>query len=186
VSWAPDYSTRAAVLEYLNDSGAESSGSFVDAWITAVSRNIDKHCGRQFGQVAAAEARTYKGTWDRFTCAYVYEIDDLIDLDDYAVTDATDAELLPLNAAAKGEPYTQIESATGPRLTVTARWGWPAVPSSVVAALHMQAARLNARRNSPFGIAGSPDDGNQIQLLSRLDPDFITTLKPYVRKWWVQ
>jgi hypothetical protein len=60
------------------------------------------------------------------------------------------------------------------------------VPPSIPAALLLQASRLNKRRDSPFGIAGSPSaqGAGEVRLLARLDPDFITTLKPYVRKWW--
>ena len=56
------------------------------------------------------------------------------------------------------------------------------VPTS----LYIQASRLAARRGSPWGIAGSPTDGNEIRLLAQLDPDFKTTLKPFIRKWFIR
>lgn len=187
MSWAPDYATAAGLKSYLRiDDTADDV--FLALWITAVSRNVDDHCGRQFGQVVAEE-RTYEGLWDRHLCTRVYEIDDLFDVGALVVTDAdaaavTDYELWPLNAPQKGKPYTQLRAAAVGRLTLDAPWGWPAVPASIPTAMYLQAARLAARRDSPFGIAGSPSEGSEIRLLAQLDPDFRTALKPYVRKWW--
>jgi hypothetical protein len=191
VAWAPDYTTRALVKSYLRiDDTADDA--FIDQWISAVSRNVDDHCGRQFG-IVAAEPRRYIGTWDPHLGVWVYHIDDVFDVAAFTVTNAaavalTSFELYPLNAAPRGRPYTQLRTAVGGggRLTMIAPWGWPTVPASIPTAMHLQAARLAARRDSPFGVAGSPSEGSELRLLAQLDPDFKTVLKPYVRRWWAR
>jgi hypothetical protein len=191
MAWAPDYSTTERVRNYLNiDDGSDDV--FIGAWITAVSRNIDNHCGRQFGNVAAAEERYFTPVWDRRSCAWFAPIDDLrsatglVVLHEDGTTVATDYTLLPRNAPALGRPYERIklESCTGEVAMESDQWGWAAVPPSIEVAMWLQAARLAARRDSPFGIAGSPSVGNELRLLAQLDPDFRVALKPFVRKWW--
>lgn len=196
MTWAPDYCTRQELKDYLR-LGDNANDAFIDVWITTVSRNVDDHCGRQFGRVAAAQDRYYTPVYDRHEQAWFVEIDDLQDTTGFTVTDengtAVAAQtstvdgytLLPRNAAAKGQPHTRLKLtvSTG-EITGNGLWGWTAVPSAVKTGVFLQGARLNHRRSSPFGIAGSPTEGDQIRLLAQLDPDFRTSLKPLVRDWW--
>lgn len=188
MAWAPDYVTAAGLKSYLRiDDTADDV--FLALWATTVSRNVDDFCGRQFGQTAA-ESRTYTPVWDRHLGKYVTVVDDLQDVTGLAIVDengtaVTDYTLDPVNALQKGKPYERIlTAACAGDLTVTALWGWSAVPSAVPTGAYLQAARLAARRDSPFGIAGSPSEQGEIRLLAQLDPDFRTSLKPFVRKWW--
>lgn len=57
------------------------------------------------------------------------------------------------------------------------------IPAGVTQACLLQASRFFARRYSPFGIAGSPENGSELRLLSRVDPDVAVVLAPY-RVWW--
>ena len=193
MAWAPDYVTAVLLKPYINinhgDSGAEDL--WLANWATAVSRNVDDFCGRQFGKVDLAETRSYYGVWDRNKRKTYVEIDDIQDLTGLAVEDAdgnviTDYTLEPLNAISKGSVHTRLilDNYYCNNLTLTGIWGWNSVPPSIPTAAYIQASRLNARRSSPFGIAGSPSDGAEIRLLAQLDPDFKTSLKPYVRKWY--
>jgi len=196
VTWKPDYVTSVELKGYLSLQD-NARDAFVALWITTVSRNIDDHCGRQFGKVAAAEDRYYTPVYDAHECAWFCEIDDLQDTTGFTVEDengdavavqsaTTDGyTLLPRNAAAKGEPYTRLKLtvSTG-EITGNGLWGWNATPSSVKTGMLLQAARLNARVDSPFGISGSPQEQGELRLLAQLDPDFRTSLKPFVRKWW--
>jgi hypothetical protein len=126
-------------------------------------------------------------------------------------TAITDYLLRPLNASAKGRPATELvihASAANPllgsfgalgglagvggpyglredALRVTARWGWTAVPDAVKEATLLQASRILSRRNSPHGIAGSPEAGSETRLLAKLDPDVMVALRPYCRTRWV-
>lgn len=192
MTWAPDYATSAEVKSYLRI-GDTADDVFVALWITTASRNVDDFCGRQFGQVASVETRTYgNGVWDSRIGCYVTEIDDLMSTDDFTVIDrdanvVTDYTLEPENALQKGKPYERIlTSARGP-LTLDGLWGWdPAASGPTVAktGLLLQAARLAKRRESPFGISGSPQEQGEIRLLAQLDADFRTSLKPFQRSWW--
>jgi hypothetical protein len=188
VTWAPDYVTDEELKSYLRI-GDNADDAFIALWITTVSRNVDDFTGRQFGQTELEE-RTYPPVWDRHLGAWVTTIDDLQDVTGLEIVDedgaaVTDYDLEPVNAVKKGRPYEQIITTGRPgKLTATALWGWSAVPSSVPTGMFLQASRLNHRRASPFGIAGSPTEGTQVRLLAQLDPDFRTSLKPYIRDWW--
>jgi hypothetical protein len=106
-------------------------------------------------------------------------------------TALTDYTLEPRNAATKTRPWTRLAVArasavqpTGcePELGGTAQWGWTAVPVPVTLACRLQASRFNARRDSPYGVAGSPDQGgSELRLLARVDPDVGVSLRSYVR-----
>lgn len=208
MTWAPDYCTVQQLKDYLNI-GDNADDQFLALWVTTASRNVDDFCGRQFGQADAAEDRFYPGMWDARENAMFIEIDDVQDTTGLAVTDpsgntiaSADYVLLPRNAAARGRPYERIRIRSaawqgtvpcGPffprpgashEYTVHFRPGWTAVPAAVPTALFLQAGRLAKRRNSPFGISGSPQEQGEIRLLAQLDVDLKTSLKPFQRNWW--
>lgn len=188
MAWAPDYVTSQELETYV--SGAAALDAALKAtWITTVSRNVDDFCGRQFGQVVGVESREYTGVWDRHLRSYVYEIDDVQTVASMIVVDenaneVTDYTFGPVNALKKGKPYERIFTSVGGTLMIQAAWGWTAVPSAVKTGVYLQAHRLVKRRDSPFGISGSPQEQGEIRLLAQLDPDFRTSLKPFVRNWW--
>lgn len=188
MAWAPDYVTAEGLRSYLRiDDSADDT--FLALWATTVSRNVDDFCGRQFGKVGTVEAREYATRYDRHLRCWVAEIDDvqtvasMIVLDENA-TELTDYVLSPVNALKKGKPYERIAVEVSGPLTISALWGWTDVPAAVPTGAYLQAARLAARRDSPFGIAGSPSEQGEIRLLAQLDPDFRTSLKPLRRSWW--
>lgn len=197
MAWAPDYVTVDELKDYLRFPD-NADDVFVALWVTTVSRNVDDFCGRQFGKVAAAEDRYYTPVYDRHERAWLVEIDDLQDTTGFTLADADGTAipvqtstvdgytLLPRNAAAKGEPYTQLKITVSPGCEVTGNglWGWNATPAAVKTGLMLQGNRLKARRDSAFGVAGSLEQGSEIRLLAQLDPDFKTSLKPLVRTWW--
>lgn len=186
--WGPDYVTTAEMKNYLRiDDVADDA--FIALWVSAVSRNIDDFCGRQFGQVDGAEARVYETTWDRTLRRYVAEIDDLPNVTGLTVTSTTGLAVPytpgPARNIVRGKPYERLMVDQPGALTLTTdQWGWVEVPASVKVGMFLQGARLAARRDSPFGVAGSPSDGSEMRLLAQLDPDFRTTLKPLQRIWY--
>lgn len=194
--WKPDYVTAVGVQEYLRVDDTADNAQF-GIWATASSRAVDRKCNRQFGSIAAPAARTYRrpavlnpasGLWE-------LEIDDvqtaaglLVGGVAYA---SSGAVLLPDNAPAEGVPWERLGFTSQPltptagaptTLVVTATWGWTAVPQQVVGACYLQSSRWAARRDSPLGIAGSPDQGSELRLLARLDPDVATTLTGLSRR----
>ena len=189
--WAPDYVTATELKNYLRITDT-ADDVFVALWITTASSNVNDYCGRQFGQVAAPEERTYTSVWDRHLGCYVAEIDDLMDTTSFALVDVngnavTDYEFGPDNAVQRGKPYERVMVSGCGKLTATGLWGWDqnaAGPKAAKVGLLLQAARLAARRDSPFGVAGSPAEGSEVRLLAQLDPDFRTSLKPFRREWW--
>lgn len=195
MAWAPDYVTVAELKAYLRIGDAVDDAELGFA-ITAASRAVDRAANRQFGLVAAPEARKYTARWDRRICRWVVEIDDLMTVAGLTIaTEAgaiTEYDVQPANAAVDSFPWLRFvvrpESAAKPSaeqdaVTVTARYGWTAVPGAVKQATLLQASRFFKRRDAPFGVAGSPEVGSELRLLAKVDPDVAVALGPYVR-WW--
>jgi hypothetical protein len=196
VTWAPDYITVAEARAYLRVPDAVDDVE-IALWITAASRAIDTRCNRQFGQLAAPATRVYQTPpfYDPSTGLWTLEIDDVQDVTGMSVNGtayASQAAILqPVNAPADGKPWTRLAFNVLPYFpypgypvttTVVARWGWTTVPSQVQAATRLQVSRWHARRDSPFGIAGSPDQGSELRLLAKLDSDVITSLSGLSRR----
>lgn len=206
MAWAPDYCTTTELKSYLRVTDAADDAELGLA-ITAASRAVDHACNRQFGLSDPAVARYY--TWGGFSPdgRGMLEIDDLMTVTDLVVkvdrdddgtfeetlTINTDFRLFPWNAAAESLPWTYVvlgdavESfpLTMRAIEITAKWGWSAVPTLVKQATLLQAARFFVRRNSPYGVAGAPELGNEMRLLARLDPDVAVMLQTLKRHWVV-
>lgn len=197
MAWAPDYVSTAEAKAFLRVTDTVDDTE-IGLIVTSVSRQIDQACHRQFGQVASPEVRTYTAVYDRHraTPRWVVDIDDLATTTGFSFTvggtAVTDYTLEPRNAVLKGKVWTRLVFGDNPEVTptgaddeiaATGSWGWAAVPSAVKVAGRLQTSRVLARRDSPYGVAGSPQDGSELRLLARLDPDVLTSLSPYVR-WW--
>jgi hypothetical protein len=193
MAWAPDYITTDELKDYVRVGDAVDDVE-LELAATAASRAVDTWCNRQFGVVAAAVERTYAAWYDGGRCAWMVDVDDLMTVTDLAVavdgTAVTDYSLEPGNAAADGKPWTRLafgdEAEATPdgtvgQVAITARWGWTDVPSAVALATRLQASRFASRRDSPYGVAGSPSDGSELRLLARVDPDVAVALRGYVR-----
>jgi hypothetical protein len=57
------------------------------------------------------------------------------------------------------------------------------IPDAVKYACLIQAGRFYKRKDSLFGVAGSPEMGNELRLLAKLDPDVQVLIRPY-KSWW--
>jgi hypothetical protein len=190
--WAPDYITVANIKDYLRVDPAFTGDDVTYArWATASSRAIDTRCNRQFGKVAAPVTRVYRTppAYSPLYGLWLLDIDDLMDttgltIDGIAYA-SSGAVLLPDTAALDGKPWTTLGLLTyptppSPGVTIThtlfGPFGWSAVPAQVPAAALLQCSRWNFRRDAPAGVAGSPDQGSEVRLLAKLDPDVATTL----------
>ena len=195
MAWAPDYVTAPELKAYLRISDTDDDAQIAFA-ITAASRAVDRACNRQFGLVAAPEARVYTARWDTTRGRYVVDIDDLMTVTGLTITGENGTidvfAKQPGNANLAGVPWTRLvvdpTSTSSPTLkedgvTVTARFGWTTVPLAVQQATLLQSQRFFARRDAAFGIAGSPDLGSEMRLLAKVDPDVAVVLGPYTR-WW--
>lgn len=204
MAWAPDYITGEQLGDELRIDD-DLDDAQLARWATSASRAVDDHCKRQFGQVDAPEARLYTPRYSRSRGAWLVPIDDtMVAPTEVAVEQyvegvfvaVTGSVLWPLNAPVKNRPWTElvlsdaaaIGSVFGRKgsVRVTDRWGWSAVPIEVTEAAFLQGARFAARRDSPYGIAGSPDTGSEMRLLARVDPDVAVSLNGLRRKVWAR
>lgn len=194
--WKPDYITLAAGKDFLRVADVLDDVE-IAVWITAASRAIDKRCNRQFGSISTPAARVYRrpAVWDPVSGMWIRQIDDLQTVTGLTVNGvayaSSGAVLLPDNAPADGVPWTALGFADQPEqsyqgvpvaMTAIAQWGWTTVPAQVVAAVKLQLNRWNARRDSALGVAGSPDNGSEVRLLEKLDPDVAVSLSGLIRR----
>ena len=205
MAWKPDYTSLSLLKAHLRIADT-ADDTALGAAITAASRAIDYECNRQFGSVTPVAARYY--TFDHLVIdgRYALAVDDIhsssgllvaYDTEDDAswsqtTTLGTDWSLWPYNASADGLPWTHLVQTSrvvqtfpgNPQgIRVTALFGWAAVPAVVSSACLIQAARFFVRRDSAYGVAGSPDQGNELRLLARLDPDVSSSATSVRRPW---
>ena len=192
----PTYTTLELLKESLISGGGikDMRDSLLLEKIQSASRSIDDYSGRRFwadedatARVVNPRGRTRTGPdGDRLLVDDIATTDDLtVELGSTStgwmdVTDQVEAE--PTDAAAKREPITSILLAgqrwdRSPRVRITARWGWPAVPQPIREATLIQALRLYKRKDSPEGVLGSAEWGTV--RVSRLDPDVAALIARY-------
>lgn len=198
------YADAAALKAYLRIPEDDSVDDVeLELALASASREIDHHTGRSFGPPPeAAVARYYAARWDRARLRYVVDVDDFMTVTGLAVdvdtaagqtwsaaVEVADIRRCPLNAAPT-RPWSQLVLPTGTyaatgegAVRVTALFGWTAVPDEVVQACLMQAARNYKRRDAAFGVAGSPEMGSELRLLTKLDVDVQVLLRSVMR-WW--
>ena len=182
----------------LSGSGQDTNLGYA---LDAATAAIDSYAGRQFDIDGAVVTRLYD-------CEYMdyAEVDDIatstglivktLNADgsvNETLTLNTDYYLAPYNAD-KVEPvmpFTKIIMAieksgkvlpTEHRqgLSVTAKFGFSAVPDAIVQATLIQASRYFQRKNSPMGFSGNPETGQPaVVFLSELDPDVKNLVKPF-------
>lgn len=206
MAWKPDYITSAELKAWLRIADSIDDTEVAVA-ITTASRDVDQFTNRQFGLEASAVARRYTyACGDRIEGRPALAIDDLqtttglavaVDDDDdgtfeTTLTLDTDFALWPYNAPRDGMPWTHLvltsyntvgfTQGTG-RVQVTGRFGWTDVPVAVKFSTRLQASRFLGDRSAWFGIAGSPEAGNEVRLLDRVHPDVEVALRPYRRVW---
>lgn len=215
MAWYPLYASVAEVRAFNRiPAGDTTDDTQIGFAVEAASRSIDIVCGRQFGVVAAPEARFYNVLYlpdgrEEIQCDDFQSLTGLVVALDtnrdgtYALT-LSNSTLVPnpYNALVKNRPYQSLflprnlffpvwpdgyfgqGNLLGPiaPAKVTALWGWTAVPDTVKQATLIQASRFLKRRDAPFGVAGSPDLGNELRLLRDVDVDVATALGPYRRQ----
>lgn len=184
MAWAPDYIEADDLAAFLGIGDDDDDVELQDA-VSAASRAVDDCTRRQFGLVAAPEARKYQAWYT--DGEWVLDIDDLMTTTGLLLNGeaVVDPDLRLLNAPAKGKPWTRLVLPSRPTEvihTVTARWGWTTPPAVVAPATKLQASRFFARRHAPFGVAGSPDAGSEIRLLAKADPDVVVMLHSVIRR----
>lgn len=196
------YITLADFKSYLFPGGNAGSteDAQMEAAITAACRNIDSYCGRRFYADATVSTRYYEASG-----RYHVQVDEfstttglIVATDDYDTgsfdttwTLDTDFRVEPVNSemgGIAGYPYDEIHG-LGTRLfpvggwreyrvSVTAKWGWAAVPDMISQAAFIQAAHIYRRAKTPDGFAAGESFG-AIRVSRYVDPDVAMLLGPY-------
>jgi hypothetical protein len=166
----------------------------IDQVVNSVSRAIDDACGRFFYSTAGTVLYTAEDFLylpiDDFSAITSITIDEQnTGTPNVTLTASTDYRAEAVTSI-PGFPYTAIRiTSFGTKtlpvgvtqgVAVAGTRGFAAIPQPIIAATLLQCVRTHARRNSPYGVAGSPD-GGIIRLLSRLDPDVELMIRPYRR-----
>jgi hypothetical protein len=167
----------------------------LEAAITAASRMVDDYTERFFyvnGSVGSPVTRYYTAldpytlNIDDITIVSEVASDDNFDRTFGTVWSTTDYMVEPINNPIKSWPYNRILAIGSyifpyqlpQSVRIKGVWGYTAVPAEVNMATLIQSSRIFGRRQSPFGIAGSPEMGT-VRLYSRLDADVEVLLRPF-------
>jgi hypothetical protein len=183
----------------INDSDSVSD-EMLEGVIEAVSRKFDDECHRFFYQTAS-QTRWYMP----LRSDYVF-VDDIgadsdisaiaIDTDDDGTVNdtlaTTDYVLEPYNAPLDGKPYEKITmraksqylfpKEANKSVSVTALFGFTAVPKPIVEACKLQCERIFMRGGTPLGSSSMTSLGKMTLTIPELDPDVIGMLQPYIKK----
>jgi len=165
--------------------------------VDAATAMIEQYCGRQFTQDSTATARIYVAT-----NSYLVHVDDISTTSGLILkTDpgadgtfsqtwtASDYQLEPLNGKISGQtwPYHTIRAIRSlyfpmdygqALIQVTARWGWPSVPTAVKQAAIIQSITVFKSPDAPFGATPFPETGI-LRLRSALHPTAAALLTDY-------
>lgn len=202
------YLTGQQAQDYIGRQYTDQFGILNDI-VTAVSRQIDRHCGRHF----------YRDGTTGVPVARYFEVDDPCELelgvfnDLVSVTSLkvdsngdgtydstiTNYVLCPKGAATRApvpEPYTEIELLTGTTfplgvttgreflIEVTGVWGWPAVPAEVRQAARILVAEVAKLQDAPLGVVGQSEFG-VFRVPAQMPPVARLMLAPLVHPAWV-
>jgi len=177
-----------------------ASDTLCEQVVTAVSRWIDDYTRRRF--YAAAETRYYTADqndelWiDDCLAVGTLKTDDNADRTYETSWQTTDYDLLPVNAALDGVPYTRIQIAPNgsygfPKdvkkgVQLFGTHGYCTTTSSgkatiVKEACLLQSERIYKRKDTPLGVAGMTALGVQTLKTPGLDADVQMMLDPFRR-----
>jgi len=192
------YATLVEIKAAMTSGMGTSQDTVIERVVTAVSREIDKHCRRWFYGVS--ETRYYTpvdyakldiddvGTSGSITL----KTDEDGDRTYETTWASTDYDLWPYNAAPymeihvtpKGDNAWPVKVAKSVQLA--AIFGYQSgtsadAPADVREACIIQSTRIFHRKDNPYGVAGNAEMGQLIQI-AKLDPDVKLMLENYIRR----
>ena len=188
------YCTLAELKASLNITDSVDDTALESA-ITAASRMVDDYTERFFyvnGSVGSPVTRYYTAV-----DPYTINIDDITTVSEVATDDnfdrtfgtvwaTSDYMVEPINNPIKSWPYNRVLAIGSyifpyqlpQSVSIKGVWGYSTGTAEVNMATLIQSSRIFGRRQSPFGIAGSPEMGT-VRLYSRLDADVEVLLRPF-------
>lgn len=182
-------STFKAYLE--NQRSGTGNDDRLQAALDAAHQAIDNACARRFAIASGSSARVYRpgSTGSRelwiHDCTAISSV-----VEDGSALGATEYQAEPLNGltwAGESVPYTCLRRTAGlawwwdhdePTVTVTATWGWAAIPTPVVEACKILAKDIALTREVQFDVANFGEFG---ALRVRQNPQVNALLLPYRR-----
>jgi hypothetical protein len=177
------YATLVGIKAYLSISDS-TDDTLLETLVESASRSIDKIANRRFYADTTVQVRLYRAYSDVFV--YTDDISSttglIVKVDEAGngtytktLTLNTDFIMDPLTAEALGRPFTQLtmvsnteswpifpgltQNGLRPGVQVTAKFGWPSVPSDVNVACLILTADLYKRKDAPGGVLGLGDLG---------------------------
>lgn len=143
--------------------------------LDAAERMVDEHCARSFDVAgASATARTYIPSGSAIVRIHDCTTVTAISLDGAAIP-STDYQLEPVTVSWSGlqRPYEQVRYLYGrwvgatpgkAALSVTATWGWTAIPDEVLEAVKIAGKDILAQRRTVGNMATIGDFGGTVRL----------------------
>jgi len=177
------YATLVGIKAYLSISDT-TDDTLLETLVESASRSIDKIANRRFYADTSATVRLYRAYSDVFvytddissTTGLIVKVDEAGN-GTYSKTLTLNTNFImdPLTADALGRPFTQLtmvsnteswpifpgltQNGLRPGVQVTAKFGWPSVPSDVNVACLILTADLYKRKDAPGGVLGLGDLG---------------------------
>lgn len=177
-----DYLSVSQLKTYMSFTDSTKDELVGDA-ISSASREIERHCNRQFNSSAAATTRRYHAGNERAVTVddfwteddFVLEINPSGDGSTWETVDASEYELSPLDGMSDGVPWVyyritlvgdsvRFPCARRATVRVTAKWGWENVPADVLQAVRILAADTYQLKDSRMGVAGSDQFGTIVRV----------------------
>lgn len=166
------------------------------AVLGAASRGIELFVGRQFNRVDTASGRRYSAVDPiRLPTDDFHTTDDLAVDVDGEIWDVAQVDPRPWDGVVNGQtgwPFFDLFSVDRcwPRktrgrralVTVTARWGWTAVPEAIKEATLILAERYYRRPEAPWGAAWNVSGIGDVEIakLVSSDPDVVALTELYM------
>jgi len=178
------YLTEEALQAYAHSTAVSDVAEYTAAILTA-EQQLDIACQRRFEVAGNAAARTYRP----HRGSNVLWLDDFVTLtslveNGVTLVSGTDFVLEPLNnltAAGETRPYDRAIRYSGnwytdgPKttVTVTATFGWAAIPPGAVTACKVLAKAILEGRDIRFGLAGFSEGGGVSEREAKSVRDFV-------------
>lgn len=151
----------------------------IESALLAAESTIDAYCQRTFTVPTSATTRTFVATeYQYVTVPDIANTTNLAIVDNGTTIAAADYQLEiapgltgPIGISGRTWPYSQIRRVSGgwfidpdgeAKLSITARWGWPAIPSEVESATKLLARDFLLARDTAFGIVQVGDFSRRI------------------------
>jgi len=187
----PRYLSVLELKDYARSEIPTADDAFIEAACDSAENFMDQACARRFVVATSATARVFMplsgGLLRIHDCTTVTLV-----VNDGTTLTAADYQLEPLNGltwAGESRPYDQIRLTSGTTwdrdsygeatISVTATWGWVAIPARVKQAALIVAKEIIANRDEvKFGLVGFSDVGG---VSPRSNPIVTETINHYRR-----